>query len=62
MKVEVLAMLRLPNSNEYISKGEILEVIDIMGAYYLCSYKGFNVAIYKGNLKEIKENGIKKYN
>lgn len=54
MKVEILTMVRIPNTSVYIKKGEILEVYDVKGSYYLCSYKDLNVAIYKENLKEIK--------
>lgn len=60
MKVKLNTQVRIPNSEIYIPKGEIMQVEDVVGKYYICEYFStklqatFYVTIYKENCEVIR--------
>lgn len=55
MRVKLTVNVRMPNSNIYVNKGEILDVVEIRGVYYICEYKGYVIIVLKDNLEVVEK-------
>lgn len=60
MRVKLTVNVRMPNYNIYVNKGEILDVLEIRGEYYICEYKiceykGYVIMVFKDKLEVVEK-------